>query len=84
MGSFCWRTAKPANSSNATEIAGQPAELAVGQCQTIAEGEKGQVGPWQGNHVKSLCRDLRCTRSLWERAGSRSASDQSYMHPAMI
>ncbi|MNL18695.1 hypothetical protein D3C87_1398510 [compost metagenome] len=38
----------------------EPAEMAVGQCQAVAEGKQGQKRPWQGNHLKSLSRNLRC------------------------
>ncbi|MNF17101.1 hypothetical protein D3C80_2204240 [compost metagenome] len=33
---------------------GEPAEVAIGQGQAVASRKKGQVDPWQGNHVKSL------------------------------
>ncbi|MNG15328.1 hypothetical protein D3C84_991480 [compost metagenome] len=50
----------------------EPAEMAVGQRQAVAEGKQGQKRPWQGNHLKSFCRDLRCTaKPLWDRACSR-------------
>ncbi|MNC56747.1 hypothetical protein D3C81_1792180 [compost metagenome] len=35
-----------------------PIEVTIAQRQSVAEGEQGQKRPWQGNHLKSLCRDF--------------------------
>jgi len=46
----------------------EPAEMAVGQGQAVAEGEEDKQSPWQRKHLKSLllrfCERLRPLREI--------------------